>query len=84
MVSYNRYFRIYYSQYCACNNRNLFTIDYLKDRTATCEEFAAAWDRLDNATHKVSRYSSQCSHYSFPPQMYKQCELKAKKAAKAM
>ncbi|KAN0140213.1 hypothetical protein V8E53_002109 [Lactarius tabidus] len=40
--------------------RNLYTIDYLKDKTAT-------WEDLDKTTHK----------------MYKQCEVEAKKAAKA-
>ena len=85
-MSDNRHFSLYYSQYGACDDRNLFAINYLKDRAATCEEFAAAWDRLDNATCKVSHYSSessQHSRYSFPPQTYKQCELEAKRAAKA-
>ena len=31
-------------------DRNIFAIDYLKDKTATCEEFAAAWNGLDKAT----------------------------------
>ncbi|KAF8268059.1 hypothetical protein EI94DRAFT_1800905 [Lactarius quietus] len=47
--------------------QNLFTINYLKDRTATCKEFVAAWDKLDNATCK----------------MHKQHEVDSKKAAKA-
>ncbi|KAI9467135.1 hypothetical protein BJY52DRAFT_1236615 [Lactarius psammicola] len=46
--------------------RNLFAIDYLKENTATCEEFAKVWKQLDDATRKV----------------YEQRQREAKKAAK--
>ncbi|KAH8989749.1 hypothetical protein EDB92DRAFT_1817051 [Lactarius akahatsu] len=37
--------------------RNLFAIDYLKENTATCEEFAKAWKELDDTTRKASWFS---------------------------
>ena len=83
----NCHFTTYHSQYHAHANRNLFAIDYLKDRTATHEEFMVAWDKLDDATRQVSwyflGYFSQRSHYSCPSQTYKQHEIDAKTAAKA-
>ena len=60
-------------------------MDYLKDKMVTCDEFAAVWKGLDEATRKVR----QCFHgvlltltLAMAPHMYKECELEAKKAAK--
>ena len=38
--------------------RNLFAIDYTKDHTVTCEEFAKIWQNLDEKTWQVSLMSS--------------------------
>ncbi|KAH9057754.1 hypothetical protein EDB87DRAFT_1746467 [Lactarius vividus] len=37
--------------------RNLFAIDYLKENTATCEEFVKVWKELDDTTRKASWYT---------------------------
>ena len=51
----------------------------------TCDEFAAVWKGLDEATHKVG----QCFHgvlltltLAMAPHMYKERKLEAKKAVK--
>ena len=36
-------------------SRNLFAIDYLEDHEVTCDEFAIAWDELDDDCRQVSQ-----------------------------